>query len=109
MSVNGLTGTMWKEKLRGFGLPQSNCFVNVLYIAMSVDCFDPCGVYLGTTGGQVYASADSGDSWTTIVRGLPPVLSVDAQTLPRLGLCCQLNYGRWRMLDVKLSCRCRVQ
>jgi photosystem II stability/assembly factor-like uncharacterized protein len=64
------------------GLPQRDCYVNVLREAMAVDWLDPCGVYVGTTGGQVYASADAGDSWTAIVRDLPPVLSVEAQTLP---------------------------
>jgi hypothetical protein len=73
-------GNEWESLTKG--LPQSNCFVNVLRSAMSVDNFDPCGVYFGTTGGQVYASSDSGDSWTTIVRDLPPVLSVEAQVLP---------------------------
>jgi photosystem II stability/assembly factor-like uncharacterized protein len=64
------------------GLPQSNCYVNVLRDAMAVDSLDPGGVYFGTTGGQVYASADSGDSWAPIVRDLPSVLSVEVQTLP---------------------------
>jgi photosystem II stability/assembly factor-like uncharacterized protein len=64
------------------GLPQGNCYVNVLRDAMTVDALDPCGVYFGTTGGQVYASADAGDSWIPIVRDLPAVLSVEAQTLP---------------------------
>jgi photosystem II stability/assembly factor-like uncharacterized protein len=64
------------------GLPQENCYVNVLRDAMSVDNLDPCGVYFGTTGGQVYGSADGGDSWTAIVRDLPAVLSVEAQVLP---------------------------
>lgn len=63
------------------GLPQSNCYVNVLRDAMSIDTLDSCGIYFGTTGGQVYASSDSGDSWAAIVRDLPPVLSVEAQTL----------------------------
>jgi photosystem II stability/assembly factor-like uncharacterized protein len=63
------------------GLPQSDCYVNVLRDAMSVDTLDPCGVYFGTTGGQVYASADAGDNWSAIVRDLPPVLSVEVQTL----------------------------
>ena len=63
------------------GLPQSNCYVNVLRDAMSVDSLDPCGVYFGTSGGQVYASANGGDKWDAIVRDLPPVLSVEAQTL----------------------------
>jgi hypothetical protein len=55
--------------------------VNVLRDAMTVDSLDPCGIYFGTSGGQVYGSADSGDSWTAIVRDLPAVLSVEAQTL----------------------------
>ena len=64
------------------GLPQKDCYVNVLRDAMSVDTLDPCGVYFGTTGGQVYASRDSGDNWSPIVRDLPAVLSVEAQALP---------------------------
>ena len=64
------------------GLPQNDCFVNVLRDAMSVDSLEPCGVYFGTTGGQVYVSDDDGDHWTPIVRDLPAVLSVEVQTLP---------------------------
>ncbi len=63
------------------GLPQKDCYVNVLRGAMAIDSLASCGVYFGTTGGQVYASADSGDSWTPIVRDLPGVLSVEVQTL----------------------------
>ncbi|HEV3091636.1 MAG TPA: hypothetical protein VGX91_09400 [Candidatus Cybelea sp.] len=63
------------------GLPQRNCYVNVLRDAMAVDRLDSCGVYFGTTGGQVYASPDGGDSWKAIVHDLPAVLSVEAQTL----------------------------
>jgi photosystem II stability/assembly factor-like uncharacterized protein len=63
------------------GLPRKDCYVNVLRDAMSVDTLDPCGVYFGTTGGQVYASADGGDNWSPIVRDLPAVLSVEAQAL----------------------------
>ena len=64
------------------GLPQSNCYVNVLRDAMAVDTLDSCGIYFGTTGGQVYASADLGDNWQAIVQNLPAVLSVEVQTLP---------------------------
>ena len=64
------------------GLPQEHCYVNVLRDAMAVDALDDCGVYFGTTGGQVYASADAGDTWAPIVRDLPAVLSVEVQTLP---------------------------
>jgi hypothetical protein len=64
------------------GLPQGNCFVNVLRDAMAVDTLDSCGIYFGTTGGQVYCSPDGGDSWAPIVRDLPSVFSVEVQTLP---------------------------
>jgi photosystem II stability/assembly factor-like uncharacterized protein len=73
-------GNEWEALTKG--LPQSNCYVNVLRDAMAVDSLDACGVYFGTTGGQVYASADAGDSWAPIVRDLPAVLSVEVQTLP---------------------------
>ena len=63
------------------GLPQANCYVNVLRDAMAVDTLDDCGVYFGTTGGQVYASPDGGDHWTAIAENLPAVLSVEVQTL----------------------------
>jgi photosystem II stability/assembly factor-like uncharacterized protein len=63
------------------GLPQSNCFVNVLRDAMAVDSLESPGIYFGTTGGQVYGSADAGDSWAPIVRDLPAVYSVEVQTL----------------------------
>jgi len=72
-------GNEWEPLTKG--LPQENCFVNVLRDSMSVDQLDPCGIYFGTTGGQVYASSDGGDSWTAIVHDLPPVLSVEVQTL----------------------------
>jgi photosystem II stability/assembly factor-like uncharacterized protein len=73
-------GNEWEALTKG--LPQSDCYVNVLRDAMAVDSLDKCGVYFGTTGGQVYGSANSGDSWTPIVRDLPAVFSVEVQTLP---------------------------
>ncbi|MGZ8901683.1 MAG: WD40/YVTN/BNR-like repeat-containing protein, partial [Limisphaerales bacterium] len=72
-------GNDWEALTKG--LPQKDCYVNVLRDAMSIDSLEPCGVYFGTTGGQVYVSADGGDSWSAIVRDLPPVLSVEVQTL----------------------------
>jgi len=72
-------GNEWEALSKG--LPQRNCYVNVLRDAMSVDSLEPCGVYFGTTGGQVYASPDAGDNWKPIVRDLPAVLSVEVQTL----------------------------
>lgn len=76
-SRNG--GNEWQALTEG--LPQKDCYVNVLRDAMAVDNLDKCGVYFGTTGGQVYASADGGDSWSDIVRDLPAVVSVEVQTL----------------------------
>jgi photosystem II stability/assembly factor-like uncharacterized protein len=73
-------GYEWEALTKG--LPQRDCYVNVLRDAMAVDSLDSCGIYFGTTGGQVYASVDDGDSWNPIVRDLPGVLSVEAQTLP---------------------------
>jgi len=73
-------GHEWEALTKG--LPQRDCYVNVLRDAMAVDSLDSCGIYFGTTGGQVYASADSGDTWASIVRDLPAVLSVEVQTLP---------------------------
>ena len=72
-------GNEWEALTNG--LPQSNCYVNVLRDAMAVDSLDSCGVYFGTTGGQVYCSADAGNTWNPIVRDLPAVLSVEVQTI----------------------------
>ncbi len=73
-------GNEWEALTKG--LPQQDCYVNVLRDAMAVDSLDSCGIYFGTTGGQVYASSDAGDTWAPIVRDLPGVLSVEVQTLP---------------------------
>ena len=73
-------GNEWEPLTKG--LPQKDCYVNVLRDAMAVDSLEPCGVYFGTSGGQVYASADAGDSWNPVVRDLPAALSVEVQTLP---------------------------
>jgi photosystem II stability/assembly factor-like uncharacterized protein len=73
-------GNEWEPLTEG--LPQRDCYVNVLRDAMAVDSLDPCGIYFGTTGGQVYVSPNAGDEWIPIVRDLPAVLSVEVQTLP---------------------------
>ena len=73
-------GNEWEALTKG--LPQKDCYVNILRDAMSVDSLEPCGIYFGTTGGQVYGSADGGDTWNAIVRDLPAVLSVEAQVIP---------------------------
>ncbi|HZS12368.1 MAG TPA: exo-alpha-sialidase [Nitrospirales bacterium] len=74
-------GDEWEPLTKG--LPQRDCYVNVLRDAMAVDSLDQCGLYFGTTGGQVYASSDGGESWEAIVRDLPAVLSVEVQTLSK--------------------------
>ena len=73
-------GNEWEALTKG--LPQRDCYVNVLRDAMAVDSMEPCGVYFGTTGGQVYLSANGGDTWSSILRDLPAVLSVEVQSLP---------------------------
>ncbi len=72
-------GNEWEPLTKG--LPQEHCYVNVLRDAMDVDTLDSCGVYFGTTGGQVYVSPDNGNSWDAIVQNLPTILSVEVQTL----------------------------
>jgi len=72
-------GNEWEPLTKG--LPQQDCYVNVLRDAMCVDRMDECGVYFGTTGGQIYCSPDGGESWKAIVHDLPAVLSVEVQTL----------------------------
>jgi photosystem II stability/assembly factor-like uncharacterized protein len=73
-------GNEWEPLTKG--LPQKDCYVNILRDAMAVDSLDKCGIYFGTTGGQVYASNDAGDNWAPIVENLPAVFSVEVQTLP---------------------------
>ena len=73
-------GNEWEPLTRG--LPQSDCYVDVLRDAMDIDSLEPGGVYFGTTGGQVYGSADGGDTWSALVEHLPSVLSVEVQTIP---------------------------
>jgi len=72
-------GNEWQAMTKG--LPQKDCYVNVLREAMDVDTLDECGVYFGTTGGQVYGSTDGGETWSVIVHDLPPVVSVEVQTI----------------------------
>ena len=72
-------GNEWEPLTKG--LPQENCYVNVLRDAMAVDKLDDCGIYFGTTGGQVYVSPNGGETWKPIVHDLPAVLSVEVQTL----------------------------
>ncbi len=76
---NRTGGNEWEALTKG--LPQRDCYVDVLRDAMAVDSLDACGIYFGTTGGQVYVSPDGGENWSAIVHDLPAVLSVEVQTL----------------------------
>jgi len=100
-------GNEWEALTNG--LPQQDCYVNVLRSAMAVDTFDPCGVYFGTTGGQVYASADAGDSWTPIVRDLPAVLSVEVQSLLCCASCSPPICGGWQIPAARSSSRSKAR
>lgn len=73
---SGKNGRGWKKLTKG--LPRRNAYVSVLRQAMSSDALKPCGVYFGTGGGQVFASADEGASWEVAADYLPPVHSVTA-------------------------------
>ena len=66
----------WKNSSKG--LPKKDAYVSVLRQAMSSDSCDPCGVYFGTQGGNVFASSDAGASWESIADHLPAVFSVTA-------------------------------
>ncbi len=71
-------GNNWEPLTRG--LPQENCYVNVLREAMCVDRLPECGIYFGTTSGEVYVSPNGGDDWLPICEHFPSVLSVEVQT-----------------------------
>lgn len=58
------------------GLPQRDAYVTVLREAMCTDPLEPCGVYLGTSGGHVFASRDRGEGWKLIAGFLPRILSL---------------------------------
>ena len=67
-------GRTWRALARG--LPTDPHYVGVLRDAMATDPLDPAGVYLGTTSGEVFASADNGDSWTRLPGNLPRITTV---------------------------------
>ena len=68
-------GESWQALRRG--LPQQDAYFGVLRQAMATDRLDPAGVYFGTSGGELYASADEGENWTCIARHLPTISSVE--------------------------------
>jgi len=72
-------GSSWKKLTNG--LPGPNAYVGVLRAAMSIDGHDTPGLYFGTSTGQLFASADEGESWSEIASYLPPVWSVEVSVL----------------------------
>ncbi|MCB5906259.1 WD40/YVTN/BNR-like repeat-containing protein [Streptomyces pinistramenti] len=63
------------------GLPEEDHYGTVLRDALCVDDSDPAGVYFGNRNGEVYASADDGDSWRQLASHLPDVLCVRAAAM----------------------------
>jgi photosystem II stability/assembly factor-like uncharacterized protein len=72
-------GSSWQRLDEG--LPQQNAHLGVLREAMAIDSLDVPGVYFGTSTGQVFASADEGDSWSEIASYLPAISSVEVAVL----------------------------
>jgi photosystem II stability/assembly factor-like uncharacterized protein len=72
-------GAQWEAMTAG--LPQHDAYETVLRDAMSTDALSPAGVYFGTRSGKVFASADEGESWTSLADGLPPVVAVKTAVL----------------------------
>ncbi len=72
-------GASWQD-LRA-GLPQKNAFLTVLRRAMATDALEPAGIYFGSTSGSLFASADEGDSWTSIAKHLPAITSVETMVV----------------------------
>ena len=60
------------------GLPQSSAWVTVLREGLVTDHLDPCGLYLGTGTGHLFASRDRGESWLLLAAFLPGILCVTA-------------------------------
>ena len=63
-------------------MPTSQAWWTVKRQAMTADRFTIAGVYFGTRGGAVYASADEGRTFREVARNLPDVLSVRAAVVP---------------------------
>jgi photosystem II stability/assembly factor-like uncharacterized protein len=72
-------GRSW-QALR-HGLPQENVYFGVLRQAMAGDVLDPVGVYFGTSSGELYASADEGETWRCVARHLPTITSIETLVL----------------------------
>ncbi|HLF76839.1 MAG TPA: exo-alpha-sialidase [Dehalococcoidia bacterium] len=72
-------GKSWQALTRG--LPQENAYMGTYREGMSVDSLSPAGIYFGTNTGQLFASADEGETWSRITPDLPPISSVSAAVI----------------------------
>ena len=75
------SGASWIRLDRG--LPGKDAYLSVLREAMAVDDLEPAGVYIGTSTGELYGSADEGETWTAIATHLPPIASVGVAVIER--------------------------
>jgi hypothetical protein len=67
-------GKSWRRLDRG--LPRAQAWLTVMRQAMCADDQKRVGLYFGTTNGEVWASANAGESWSCIARHLPEIFSV---------------------------------
>jgi photosystem II stability/assembly factor-like uncharacterized protein len=79
---------VWRSRDRGIrwqrladGLPQQGAYLGVLREAMATDTLDPAGIYFGTSTGQLFASADEGETWRLAADFLPAIWSVEAAVI----------------------------
>jgi photosystem II stability/assembly factor-like uncharacterized protein len=72
-------GSSWQRLDQG--LPQRDAHLGVLREGMAIDAHDQPGLYFGTSTGQLFASADEGESWSEIASYLPPIASVEVAVL----------------------------
>ena len=72
-------GAHWERLDRG--LPQRHAYLGVLREGMAIDDLDVPGLYVGTSTGQVFASADEGETWNEIASYLPAISSVEVAVL----------------------------
>ena len=68
-------GSSWRRL--DSGLPKQDAYLGVLREGMAIDDLDVPGLYFGTSTGQVFASADEGESWSEIASYLPAIASVE--------------------------------
>jgi hypothetical protein len=73
-------GKSWQRQAGG--LPGTQAWWTVKRQAMTGDAFDPVGLYLGTSSGELWSSRDEGKSWRNLLRHLPEIYSVEVG-LPR--------------------------